>query len=45
MRQKLNELLKKEEDLEELIKKTNELSASSKEFYKQAKKTNSSTIL
>ena len=38
MNQKLNELLKEEETLKELMKKSAELSAKAKEFYKQAKK-------
>ena len=36
MRQKINESLKKEETLEELMKKADELCAKSKEFYEQA---------
>ena len=41
MRQNLNELLKREENLESLMQKSNDLSATSVNFYKQAKKTNS----
>ena len=41
MRQNLNELLKREENLEALMQKSNDLSATSVNFYKQAKKTNS----
>ena len=41
MRQNLNELLKREENLESLMEKSNDLSAASVNFYKQAKKTNS----
>ena len=41
MRQNLNELLKREENLESLMEKSNDLSAVSVNFYKQAKKTNS----
>ena len=41
MRQNLNELLKREENLEKLMEKSNDLSATSVSFYKQAKKTNS----
>ena len=41
MRQNLNELLKREENLETLMQKSNDLSATSVNFYKQAKKTNS----
>ena len=41
MRQNLNELLKREENLESLMQKSNDLSATSVSFYKQAKKTNS----
>ena len=41
MKQNLNELLKREENLESLMAKSNDLSASSVTFYKQAKKTNS----
>ena len=41
MRQNLNELLKREENLETLMQKSNDLSATSVSFYKQAKKTNS----
>ena len=40
MRQNLNELLKREENLETLMQKSNDLSATSVNFYKQAKKTN-----
>ena len=41
MRQNLNELLKREENLESLMQKSSDLSATSVNFYKQAKKTNS----
>ena len=41
MRQNLNELLKREENLESLMEKSQDLSAVSVNFYKQAKKTNS----
>ena len=41
MRQNLNELLKREENLESLMEKSKDLSAVSVNFYKQAKKTNS----
>ena len=41
MRQNLNELLKREENLESLMQKSSDLSATSVSFYKQAKKTNS----
>ena len=41
MRQNINELLKREENLESLMQKSNDLSATSVSFYKQAKKTNS----
>ena len=41
MRQNLNELLKREENLENLMEKSKDLSATSVNFYKQAKKTNS----
>jgi synaptobrevin family protein YKT6 len=41
MRQNLNELLKREENLEKLMEKSNDLSSTSVNFYKQAKKTNS----
>ena len=41
MRQNLNELLKREENLETLMQKSNDLSSTSVSFYKQAKKTNS----
>ena len=41
MRQNLNELLKREENLEALMQKSEDLSATSVSFYKQAKKTNS----
>ena len=41
MRQNLNELLKKEENLESLMAKSQDLSLASVNFYKQAKKTNS----
>lgn len=41
MRKNLNELLKREENLESLMAKSKDLSASSVTFYKQAKKTNS----
>ena len=41
MRQNLNELLKREENLESLMQKSNDLSATSVNFYKQDKKTNS----
>ena len=41
MRQNLNELLKREENLETLMQKSTDLSATSVNFYKQAKKTNS----
>ena len=41
MRQNLNELLKREENLENLMEKSKDLSAASVNFYKQAKKTNS----
>ena len=41
MKQNLNELLKREENLESLMQKSNDLSATSVTFYKQAKKTNS----
>ena len=41
MGQNLNELLKREENLESLMQKSNDLSATSVNFYKQAKKTNS----
>ena len=40
MRQNLNELLKREENLENLMEKSKDLSAASVNFYKQAKKTN-----
>ena len=40
MRQNLNELLKREENLENLMEKSKDLSATSVNFYKQAKKTN-----
>ena len=40
MRQNLNELLKREENLDSLIIKSEELSKTSKSFYIQAKKTN-----
>ena len=41
MRQNLNELLKKQENLESLMAKSQDLSLASVNFYKQAKKTNS----
>ena len=41
MRQNLNELLKREENLESLMAKSQDLSSASVNFYKQAKKTNS----
>ena len=41
MRQNLNELLKREENLESLMEKSNDLSAVSVNFYKKKKKTNS----
>ena len=41
MRQNLSELLKREENLENLMAKSQDLSAASVNFYKQAKKTNS----
>ena len=41
MRQNLNELLKREENLESLMAKSQDLSLASVNFYKQAKKTNS----
>ena len=41
MRQNLNELLKREENLESLMEKSQDLNAASVSFYKQAKKTNS----
>ena len=41
MRQNLNELLKREENLESLMIKSQDLNAASVNFYKQAKKTNS----
>ena len=41
MRQNLSELLKREETLENLMAKSQDLSAASVNFYKQAKKTNS----
>ena len=41
MRQNLNELLIREENLEKLMEKSNDLSSTSVNFYKQAKKTNS----
>ena len=41
MRQNLNELLKREENLESLMQKSNDLSATSVNFYKKKKKTNS----
>ena len=40
MRQNLNELLKRNENFESLIIKSNELSNTSKNFYIYAKKTN-----
>ena len=40
MRQNLNELLKREENLESLMQKSNDLSAKSIDFYKLAKKNN-----
>ena len=40
MRQNLNELLKREENLEKLMEQSNDLSAASVNFYIQAKKTN-----
>ena len=41
MRQNLNKLLKKEENFESLMQKSSDLSATSVNFYKHAKKTNS----
>ena len=41
MRQNLSELLKREENLENLMAKSQDLSSASVNFYKQAKKTNS----
>ena len=41
MRKNLSELLKREENLENLMAKSQDLSAASVNFYKQAKKTNS----
>ena len=41
MRQNLSELLKREENLENLMAKSQDLSTASVNFYKQAKKTNS----
>ena len=41
MKKNLNELLKREENLDALMAKSKDLSASSLNFYKQAKKTNS----
>ena len=41
MRQNLNELLKREENLESLMIKSQDLNAASVNFYKQDKKTNS----
>jgi synaptobrevin family protein YKT6 len=41
MKQNLNELLKKQENLESLMAKSQDLSLASVNFYKQAKKTNS----
>ena len=40
MRQNLNELLKREENLEKLMEQSNDISAVSVNFYIQAKKTN-----
>ena len=41
MKKNLNELLNREENLDKLMEKSNDLSGTSLQFYKQAKKTNS----
>jgi synaptobrevin family protein YKT6 len=41
MKKNLNELLNREENLDKLMEKSNDLSGASLQFYKQAKKTNS----
>ena len=41
MKKNINELLNREENLENLMAKSQDLSAASVNFYKQAKKTNS----